>query len=134
MTIQTKTTAIIALAAVFLIAGGCVERRLTIDTAPRGALVSLNDEQIGLSPVTVDFSWYGDYQVRLSKEGYETLNTHRMLKPPRHDYFPFDFFAQILHPGLIEDSYKWHFNLTAKEFPSREKLIENAEELKEQLK
>ena len=70
-----------ALLAVSLIAtiilSGCVERRLTINTEPQGALVVLNDEEIGQSPVTVSFNWYGDYNVRISKEGFETLNTHR---------------------------------------------------------
>jgi hypothetical protein len=61
---------------------GCVERKLTINTEPQGALVILNDEEIGTSPVTVSFEWYGDYWVRISKEGYESLNTHRPLKGP----------------------------------------------------
>ncbi|MHC4510118.1 MAG: PEGA domain-containing protein, partial [Planctomycetota bacterium] len=70
---------------------GCVERKLTINTEPQGALVTLNDEEIGESPVTVGFNWYGDYCVRLSKEGYETLNTHRELEGPWYDDLPFDF-------------------------------------------
>ncbi|HQI29243.1 MAG TPA: PEGA domain-containing protein, partial [Sedimentisphaerales bacterium] len=40
---------------------GCVERRLTIYTEPPGAIVTLNDQEIGVSPVTVPFNWYGDY-------------------------------------------------------------------------
>ncbi len=82
---------------------GCVERRLTINTKPQGAVVALNDEEIGESPVTVNFNWYGDYCVRISKEGYETLNTHRDLKGPWYDHFPFDFFAQIVNPKRIVD-------------------------------
>ena len=59
-----------ALIAVCLIAslflGGCVERKLTINTEPQGAVVFLNDEEIGTSPVTASFEWYGDYNVRIS--------------------------------------------------------------------
>jgi hypothetical protein len=40
-----------------LLLGGCVERELTINTKPEGALVILNDEEIGTSPVTVSFNW-----------------------------------------------------------------------------
>jgi hypothetical protein len=120
------------LSSVFLIAG-CVERRLTINTEPQAALVILNDEEIGVSPVTVTFQWYGDYWVRLSKEGYETQNTHRELKAPWYDHSPFDFFAQILYPGRIVDSYEWTFELSPQKQPTREELIETAEELKEQL-
>lgn len=112
---------------------GCVERRLTINTRPQGALVALNDEEIGLSPVTVSFNWYGDYNVRISKDGFETLNTHRELKGPWYDKFPYDFFAQLLNPKRIEDSYEWTFNLEEKRQISREKLIESAEKLKKTL-
>ena len=112
---------------------GCVERKLTINTEPQGALVILNDEEIGTSPVTVSFEWYGDYWVRISKEDYETLNTHRPLKGPWYDKFPFDFFAQIIIPDRIVDSYEWTFELEPKKQISREELIKNAENLKKQL-
>ena len=115
------------------ILGGCVERRLTVNTQPQGALVVLNDEEIGDSPVTVSFEWYGDYDVRISKEGFETLKTHRKLKRPWYDRFPFDFFAQLIIPKRIVDSCEWTFTLEEKKQISREKLIEDAEELKKQL-
>jgi len=54
--------------ATLLLGAGCVERRLKINTSPTAAQVILNDEQIGPSPVTVTFQWYGDYNVRISKE------------------------------------------------------------------
>ena len=117
---------------VTVVLAGCVERRLTINTKPADALVVLNDEEIGQSPVTVPFSWYGDYNVRISKEGYETLKTHRNLKAPWYDNFPFDFFAW-LNPERIVDEYEWTFELAPKKEISREELIGAAEELKKQL-
>lgn len=118
---------------VCLLLTGCVERKLTINTQPQEALIVLNDEEIGTSPVTVNFNWYGDYCVRISKEGYETLNTHRELKGPWYDDFPFDFFAQIVNPDRIVDSYEWTFELSPKRQVSREELINNAQEMKKQL-
>jgi hypothetical protein len=112
---------------------GCVERRLTINTEPNGAVVVLNDEEIGTSPVTTSFEWYGDYNVRISKEGFQTLKTHRNLKRPWYDWFPFDFFAQIVNPKRIVDSYQWSFTLAPQTEPNREELIQNAQKLKGQL-
>lgn len=112
---------------------GCVERKLTINTMPDDAVVVLNDEEIGESPVTVNFNWYGDYRVKISKEGYETLNTHRRLKGPWYDYFPFDFFAEIIIPNRIVDSYEWTFELSPRQQISREELIEKAREMEKQL-
>jgi hypothetical protein len=118
---------------VIVLLGGCVERKLTINTDPQGAMVILNDQEIGTSPVTVPFNWYGDYWVRISKDGYETLNTHRKLKAPLHDHPPFDFITQILYPGPIVDAYEWTFELATKEYPTREELIENGQSLQGQL-
>ena len=125
--------AVVSLATIIILCG-CVERKLTINTKPQGALVTLNDEEVGTSPVTVSFSWYGNYNVRISKEGYETLKTHRKLKEPWYDYFPFDFFAQVLSAKRIVDSYEWTFELTEKKQIGREELIQKAEELKENLR
>jgi hypothetical protein len=113
-----------------LLVSGCVERKLTINTQPQGALVVLNDEEIGTSPVTVEFNWYGDYKVRLSKPGYETLNTHRELERPMHDHIGIDFIAEAIWPGRIEDHYEWSFQLEPYVRPERDELIENAEDLK----
>jgi hypothetical protein len=119
---------------VCLLLSGCVERKLTINTEPQGALVILNDEEIGTSPVTVSFEWYGDYWVRISKDGYENLNTHRPLKGPWYDTFPFDFFAQVINPNRIVDSYEWTFSLKPKKKINREELIQAAEKLEKQLR
>jgi len=112
---------------------GCVERKLTINTEPQGALITLNDEQIGVSPVTVSFNWYGDYGVRASKEGFETLDTHRELKAPLHDCFPFDFFAGVLYPGQITDDYEWTFELAPRQDLTRERLLEQAGALRTEI-
>jgi hypothetical protein len=112
--------------------GGCVERRLTIRTEPAGAMVELNDQQIGESPVTVPFNWYGDYWVRVRKDGYETLDTHRELDRPLHDWPPFDLFAQ-LYPGQIVDEYEWTFELEPKQYPTRHELLDEAASLRSQL-
>lgn len=130
---RTKQAVLIFVVLGVLFLAGCVERQLTIRTDPADALVILNDEQIGLSPVTVSFNWYGDYKVRITKEGYETLKTHRKLSGPWYDYFPFDFFAQILNPKRIVDSYEWEFELEKLQPPERAKLIDRANILKEQL-
>ena len=123
----------VAIGLVMILLAGCVERKLTINTEPQGARVILNDQEIGASPVTVPFNWYGDYWVRINKEGYETLNTHRDLKAPLHDHLPFDFVAQILYPGHIVDAYEWTFALAPQQYPTREQLIENGAVLRSSL-
>ncbi|NLH17152.1 MAG: PEGA domain-containing protein [Phycisphaerae bacterium] len=109
-----------------VLSSGCIERRLTINTVPAGALVSLNDEEIGVTPVTVNFNWYGDYRIQIIKEGYDIFNTHRELKAPLHDVMPFDLFFGVLWPGKIVDSYEWSFELQPYVEPNRDELIQDA--------
>lgn len=111
---------------------GCVERELTINTDPQGGLVYLNDEEIGTAPVTVGFQWYGDYAVQISKQGYQTLNTHKKLNKPWYDHFPFDFFVECLWFGDIVDNYQWDFKLEPYQQPKREHLMESAEYLRKE--
>ena len=80
--------------------------------------------------MTVAVNWYGDYNVRVSKEGYETLETHRELKAPLHDWPGLDFIAQVLYPGRIVDAYEWTFELAPRRDPTREELIEKADALR----
>lgn len=131
---KSKITILAALIALTFAMTGCVERKLTINTNPSGGLVTLNDEEIGVAPVTVPFSWYGDYNVRIAKDGYATLNTHKLLKAPLHDKFPIDFFAQVIWPGRIIDEYEWTFDLTPYQAPDRDKLIQHAQETRKRAK
>lgn len=46
----------------------CVERTISITSTPSGALVHLNDQEVGRTPLTVPFTYYGVYDVRLEHE------------------------------------------------------------------
>lgn len=118
-----KTTLILTCLLFVILAAGCVERKLTINTNPQGALVELNDEQIGITPVTVAFNWYGDYKVRIEKEGYNSIDTHKELDRPMHDRFPFDFFASV-SPERIVDEYEWTFDMQTYTPIDRQELID----------
>jgi hypothetical protein len=123
-----KYTEILLISAIvgLILTAGCVERKLTIVTDPSDAVVWLNDEEIGRTPVTVNFNWYGEYRVRVEKAGYDILNTHQSMKRPLHDVFPFDFFAECLWPGRIVDTYTWNYQLTPFQAASSDELIKSA--------
>ena len=130
--LNAKCVAGMMLAGAMMVLTGCVERRLTIVTEPSDAVVWLNDEEIGVTPVTVGFNWYGDYNVRIEKPGYEILNTHRLLERPAHDRFPFDFFAEVLWPRRIVDEYTWDFELAPYQAATPADLIESAHQVRQQ--
>ena len=92
-----------------LLSFGCVRRTVTINTDPQGARVILNDEEVGTSPVSVDFTWYGDYDVIIRHEAYETLHTHKRIKAPWYQVPPIDFFAEAFVPFTIHDRHEMCF-------------------------
>jgi hypothetical protein len=114
-----------------LLTGGCLERELAITTEPAGAVVWLNDEEIGVTPVSVNFRWYGDYRVRIQKSGYEILETHQPLEAPFYDHFPLDLMAD-LWPGTIRDRQEWHFDLKPAVAATSEAIIERAQAFHQQ--
>lgn len=88
---------------VLLVAAGCVQRRMTIRSNPPGALVYVDDYQLGTAPVSHDFVYYGTRKIRLVKDGYETLTVRQPFPLPWYQYFPFDFVTENLIPWEIRD-------------------------------
>jgi hypothetical protein len=88
---------------VVVTAVGCVQRRMTIRSNPPGALVYVDDYQIGTTPVSHDFVYYGTRKIRLVKDGYETLTVRQPFPLPWYQVFPLDFVTENLWPGEIRD-------------------------------
>ena len=91
--------------------GGCLERTISITTEPEGAIVWLNDVEVGRTPLETDFTFYGTYDVRIRKEGYEPLITHADADPPIQELPGIDFLAEAM-PVNFSDLVKWHWVLT----------------------
>ncbi len=96
-----------ALAALALLSG-CAQRSITITSSPEGALVWLNDQQVGRTPVEVAFKWYGVYDVRLQREGFEPISTSREAEAPLNEYPVIDL---VTAPFPLTDRHTWHFDL-----------------------
>ncbi len=120
----------VVVAASFL--NGCqgTQRTLQIDSEPSGALVWLNDREVGRTPVSVPFTFYGTYDVRLEAEGHEPLWTTQEASPPWWEHPPLDLIGEALD-GEVELS--WHFVLPeAKptDDNATDRLIDHAKQLR----
>lgn len=105
-----KRTRLTCIALTFPLLGGCLERTITITSEPPGAIVVLNDEEIGRTPVETGFRYFGVYDVRLNREGYEPITTEREAVAPIWEYPVIDLFA-IAAPWRIKTEIDWHFDL-----------------------
>ena len=115
--------AVISLAAVTL--GGCVERKMVITSEPAGALVYVSQVEIGRTPVTLPFTWYGDYDITLRLDGYQTLDTHANLRMPVYEIPPLDLFSAMA-PWTYRDTRYLNFGLEPLQPPTDKELIDRA--------
>ena len=116
-----------------LAVGGCVERTARIETEPSGALVTINDEEVGVSPAKFSFLWYGDYDIILRKPGYKTRKTNQRITAPWYEWPPIDVVAELMIPTTIRDVHVLPtFALETAEEPNIADLVERATELRDE--
>lgn len=114
-----------------LLATGCVERTISITSQPSGALVRLNDQAVGRTPVNVPFKFYGTYDVRLSKNGYQSLWTKKATNQPFWEYPGPDLFAEAV-PNVHVTEH-WHFTLKKATPPNQvnaHRLLDRARQMR----
>ena len=123
LTLELLTLALLA---------GCVERRFVIVSDPPGALVLMNGQPLGATPVDGHFLYYGKYQFTLIKDGYETLQVEEKFRPPWYEYAPLDFVSENLYPGKIEDVRRpGMYRLSPRLQPRTDALFGQAEQLRQ---
>ena len=116
---------------------GCVDRKIRVTSEPSGARVWLNDIEIGSTPTEADFKFYGRYDVRLEKPGYEPLWLDKKAYAPVWQWPGLDIAAEML-PTRLDDVVEWHFELeptlesTTDPDTLRAGLLERAGALREQ--
>ena len=114
-----------------LLATGCIERTVSINTEPEGATVILNDQEVGQSPVRVPFTWYGDYDIIIRKSGYQTLQTSQRLETPWYELPGIDLFTECFMLFTVHDDRVLEtFVLDPAQPATREALLEAAAEMK----
>ncbi|MGH7176097.1 MAG: PEGA domain-containing protein [Tepidisphaeraceae bacterium] len=129
MPLRTRTCLLLGLSM-----GGCVERTMTINTHPQGAIVYLNNQEFGRTPVTRDFTWYGNYDVEIRKDGYETLKAHASVIAPVWGWPPIDIVAEVM-PLRCKDNRTLEFTLVpASTQPAdAQEMLHRAEEMQDKL-
>jgi hypothetical protein len=113
---------------VCLAALGCVQRRMTIRSNPPGALVYVDDYQVGTTPVSTDFVYYGTRKIRLVKDGFETLTVRQPFPLPWYQVFPLDFVTENVWPGEIRDERVVDLAMTPMAATPPEEVVARAEQ------
>ncbi len=111
---------------------GCVRRRLTVRTNPPGAQVFIDDQEVGTTPCSTAFTYYGTRKITLIKDGYRTETLYHKVSAPWYEYPPLDFFAETTVPYEIRDERMVDVQLVPQEIVPEGPLRERAENLRNQ--
>src|SRR4249919_501083 len=110
-TLCSLLLAVVLLSMAAIPAHAIVRRRLNVNSNPQGALVYVDNQQIGTTPCSVDFTYYGTREIRLIKPGFETLTVNQPIPAPWYQYTPIDFVSENLVTMKIRDNRTVNFNL-----------------------
>ena len=129
-----KQTVIVALllCLVLFSQSGCVHRRLTINSSPQGALVRVDGKDVGYTPASLDYTWYGTREVQLLKDGYETQTRLVRLRTPWYQVFPLDFLSDNFAGRYIRDHRRFDFRLQPKTIDDSADVMQRGRSLRSQ--
>ena len=110
---------------------GCVKRRLTVRTWPPGAQVFIDDQEIGTTPCSTSFVYYGTRKVTVIKGGYRTETLYHEIPPPWYQYPPLDFISENLIVTEIRDERVIDIQMVPEEAIQPNVLLDRAQSLRD---
>jgi hypothetical protein len=129
--IAGRQLATLAIACLCLLNLGCVRRRLTVRTSPPGAQVFVDDQEIGLTPCSAAFVYYGTRKITVMKDGYRTETKFQRFFPPWYQIPPLDFISENLVGRELRDERVVDVQLAPEEIVPQKKLLERAQSLRD---
>ncbi|MDR1485924.1 MAG: PEGA domain-containing protein [Planctomycetaceae bacterium] len=115
---------------IFICSCGCVRRRMTVRSNPPGATVYLDGKEIGRTPFSANFDFYGKREFRLVKDGYATKTVIKPVSTPWYELPGIDFVSEVLLPGKLTDHKFYEFDLEPERLVPNHELLSRAEELR----
>jgi hypothetical protein len=114
-----------------LVDTGCVRRRLTIRSNPPGAQVYVDNQEIGTTPCSASFIYYGTRTITVMKNGYRTEKVFQRINPPWYEITPLDFVSENLSPLETRDERIVDVQLVPEEIVPQQKLLDRAQSLRD---
>ena len=109
---------------------GCMHRRMTIGSNPAGARVLVDGKDVGMTPVSVDFTYYGTREITLIKDGYETRTLMQRVRTPWYQVPPLDLISDNFLPFKLTNRHYFEYEMEkSQHFPTGE-LINRAKSLR----
>ena len=114
-----------------LLTSGCVRRRLTVRSFPPGAQVFVDDQEIGTTPCSASFVYYGTRKLMVVKDGYKTETVWQTFNPPWYQIPPLDFITENLLVTELRDERVVDVQLVPQEIVPQQELLDRAQSLRD---
>ena len=125
-----KRVLVVFTMAVLCVMPGCVKRRYTLRTDPPGALAIVNGEEIGPTPVSRSFTYYGDRNITFMRDDHQTLSVVQPMDAPWWDNIFTEFFSENLVPITLRDEREFHYRLVPASNPPVHDVLGRGDELR----
>jgi hypothetical protein len=122
----------LALLAALATAPGCnsVKRKILVRSYPEGALVTIDKQPIGHTPVAVPVTYYGTREIQLEMDGYQTRKVKHRFAAPWYQIPPFDFLTDNFWLREIRDDRIVDFEMQPETTVDENFLLDRAGQLR----
>ena len=90
----------------------------------------IDDQEIGTSPVSTSFVYYGTRKIQVVKDGFETQTVMQRVKAPWYQIPGIDFVAENLYPREIRDERIVEIEMEPQRIVSTQELLSRGEQLR----
>ncbi len=132
MTDLPKTLILSITLITILASPGCLRRRMTVRTSPPGAMVYVDRQPIGVTPVSSSFTYYGTRHFEIVKDGFRTEKFMRRFNPPWYELPGLAFITETLYPFEKRDERIVDVQLSPEAVVPTETIIASGQELRDQ--
>jgi len=109
---------------------GCMRRRITIRSNPSGALVFVDNQEVGTTPTSLYVNYYGTRDIRLEKERFKTVAEQHTFRTPWYQVPPLDLISDNFLFREQRDERVVNFVLEPLPNINNRKLRDDANELR----
>lgn len=87
-------------------------------------------EEVGYTPVSLDFTYYGTREFTLVKDGYETLTVLQKVKTPWYELFPLEFVTDNFSLMKINNRHDFTYRMRPQVIVPTQELLDRAQGLR----
>jgi hypothetical protein len=90
----------------------------------------VDGQEVGVTPVSTGFTYYGDRKVRLIKDGFETVTLVQPVRAPWWDSLLTEFFTENLWPRTVRDEREFRYALPPQLNVTTDEVLQRAHQLR----